>query len=124
MSIPEAFPACLSIKSFIRSWFLNNPDLDWTPPESLLQWMETARKDEKPIVYIGFGSITVPDPTALTRRIVRAVKESGVRAIISKGWSARMVKSGGPEFRFPPECYSVRVSGDCPFTYGLTETQD
>ncbi|EJC98880.1 UDP-Glycosyltransferase/glycogen phosphorylase [Fomitiporia mediterranea MF3/22] len=88
-------------------WFLDNPDLNWSPPSNLLQWMEKAREDEKPIVYIGFGSITVPNPPAMTRSIVKAVKKSGVRAIISKGWSARMSKSDEPEFEFPPECYSI-----------------
>ena len=32
----------------------------------------------------------------------------GVRAIISKGWSARMSKSGDDDVVFPEECYSVR----------------
>ena len=33
----------------------------------------------------------------------------GVRAIISKGWSARMSKGGGnDDVVFPEECYSVR----------------
>ena len=32
----------------------------------------------------------------------------GVRAIISKGWSARMSKGGDDDVVFPEECYSVR----------------
>lgn len=32
----------------------------------------------------------------------------GVRAIISKGWSARMAKAGNDDVVFPEECYSVR----------------
>ena len=38
-------------------------------------------------VYIGFGSIVIEDPAQLTRTILEAVKSTGVRAIISKGWS-------------------------------------
>ncbi|KAI5117363.1 hypothetical protein M0805_002477 [Coniferiporia weirii] len=88
-------------------WFLDNPDLGWTPPESLTQWICKARDDGKPIVYIGFGSITVPNPPAMTRSIVKAVLKSDVRAIISKGWSARMSKLDEQEFIFPPECYPI-----------------
>ena len=58
------------------SWFLDNPDLGWTPPESLIKWMDKAREDGKPIVYIGFGSITVPNPPAMTRSIIKAVIKS------------------------------------------------
>ena len=97
----------------LSSWFLDNPDLDWTPPDSLLEWMDKARSDGKPIVYIGFGSITVPNPAAMTRSILKAVKKSGVRAIISKGWSARMSKSNETDFEFPPECYVVSFFPSC-----------
>jgi sterol 3beta-glucosyltransferase len=38
--------------------------------------MAKARADGKPIVYIGFGSITVPDPTLVTERIIRSVLKS------------------------------------------------
>ncbi|KAJ7459825.1 glycosyltransferase family 1 protein [Mycena latifolia] len=91
-------------------WFLDNPDgANWTPPPDLLEWMAKARKDGKPIVYIGFGSITVPHPNKTTARIVKAVLKSDVRAIISKGWSARMSKGNDkdPEVVIPPECYSL-----------------
>ncbi|KAJ4469003.1 hypothetical protein C8R41DRAFT_634859 [Lentinula lateritia] len=57
-------------------WFLDNPDLDWEPPESLVAWIEKARADSKPIVYVGFGSITVPDPNRVTSRIIEAVLKS------------------------------------------------
>lgn len=58
------------------SWFLENPDLDWTPSKELLDWMDKARSDGKPIVYIGFGSITVPHPGRVTGRIINAVLKS------------------------------------------------
>ena len=86
--------------------------------------MAKARADGKPIVYIGFGSITVPNPKLVTERIIRGVLKSmcqahlsstldpymplgGVRAIVSKGWSARMSKGGDEDVAFPEECYSV-----------------
>jgi sterol 3beta-glucosyltransferase len=88
-------------------WFLDNPELNWTPPQTLIDWMAKARVDGKPIVYIGFGSITVPNPKLVTERIIRGVLKSGVRAIISKGWSARMSKGGEDDVVFPEECYSL-----------------
>lgn len=39
-----------------------------------------------PPVYIGFGSIVVDDPDAMTKMIFEAVKKAGVRALVSKGW--------------------------------------
>lgn len=39
-----------------------------------------------PPVYIGFGSIVVDDPNSLTKIIFEAVKRTGVRALVSKGW--------------------------------------
>lgn len=39
-----------------------------------------------PPVYIGFGSIVVEDPNAMTELIFEAVKKTGQRALVSKGW--------------------------------------
>lgn len=58
------------------SWFLDNPDLGWKPSQSLLDFMSKARADGKPLVYIGFGSIVVENPKAMTRSIVKAVLKS------------------------------------------------
>ncbi|KAL0578624.1 hypothetical protein V5O48_003367 [Marasmius crinis-equi] len=89
-------------------WFLDNPDLKWSPPKDLMDWMDQARRDNKPIVYIGFGSITVPHPNRVTTRIIKAVLQSDVRAIIGKGWSGRCSqKVDDPEPEIPKECYMV-----------------
>ena len=58
------------------SWFLDNPELNWTPDEALLQFIVRARAEHRPLVYIGFGSITVPHARALTRSVVKAVLKS------------------------------------------------
>ncbi|KAK0187892.1 glycosyltransferase family 1 protein [Armillaria mellea] len=98
--------------SIIFSWFLDNPDLNWEPPADLLTWMDKARADGKPIVYIGFGSITVPHPNRVTARIIKAVLKSDVRAIISKGWSARMSHGDdSPEPEIPPELMQAMHHG-------------
>jgi sterol 3beta-glucosyltransferase len=39
-------------------WFLDNSEQNWTPPDSLTKFLN----DGPPPVYIGFGSIIVPDP--------------------------------------------------------------
>ena len=39
-----------------------------------------------PPVYIGFGSIVVDDPNAMTKLIFEAVRKTGQRALVSKGW--------------------------------------
>ena len=58
------------------SWFLDNADVDWIPPLDFLKWIEQARSDGKPIVYIGFGSITMPRPNRVLAQIVKAVTQS------------------------------------------------
>ena len=60
----------------------------------------------------GFGSIVVSDPEEMTRCVVEAVEESGVCAILSKGWSDRGSKAKGEStgdsegadgVKYPPE---------------------
>lgn len=74
-------------------WFLDtsddSPSKEWKAPEQLLTFISNARKANKKLVYIGFGSIVVSDPEALTKLVSEAVEKSEVCAIVSKGWSAR-----------------------------------
>ncbi|KAJ9667711.1 hypothetical protein H2201_002246 [Coniosporium apollinis] len=67
------------------------------PPEDLTKFLEAG---EKPI-YIGFGSIVVDDPDAFTHMIFEAVKEAGVRALVSKGWGG----IGGEKGDLPDNIY-------------------
>lgn len=41
----------------------------------------------EPPVYVGFGSMTDPDPAASTRLVLEAVAAAGVRAVLSAGWA-------------------------------------
>jgi hypothetical protein len=66
----------IKLLTLILSWFLDNPELNWTPPKTLDDFMAKARSDGKPLVYIGFGSITVPNPKLVTERLIRAVLKS------------------------------------------------
>ena len=53
------------------------------PPESLVKFLAES---EEPPIYIGFGSIVVDDADRFTEMIFEAVRMSGVRALVSKGW--------------------------------------
>jgi UDP:flavonoid glycosyltransferase YjiC (YdhE family) len=62
-----------------------------------------------PPIYIGFGSIVIDDPDELTERILQAVRATGVRAIISRGWS-NLGANISSEYAFP----DVLFIDDCP----------
>ncbi|KAI7767327.1 hypothetical protein LZL87_014017 [Fusarium oxysporum] len=74
----------------------------YTPPPDLVKFLENG-----PIpIYIGFGSIVIDDPQALTQLIFRAIEIAGVRAIMSKGWGGV-----GAEGDVPGSVYLI---GNCP----------
>jgi sterol 3beta-glucosyltransferase len=99
---PTVVPPPLDWYEWIRVsgyWFLDGADdsdsKKWEPPEGMLDFIERAHADGKKVVYIGFGSIVVSDPDAMTECVVQSVLDSDVRAILSKGWSDRLsVKKG------------------------------
>ncbi|KAH8653737.1 sterol glucosyltransferase [Xylariales sp. PMI_506] len=78
--VPKAFdwPAHIDVCGF---FFRDVPT--FTPNESLQEFLA----DGPPPVYFGFGSIVIDDPSKLTSVILDAVKKTGVRALISRGWS-------------------------------------
>jgi UDP:flavonoid glycosyltransferase YjiC (YdhE family) len=76
-------------------WFLDAPK-DFKPSPELQAFLA---KEPKPI-YIGFGSIIVKDPDALTKTIIEGVRLSGQRAILAKGWGGTNVEKY-PDFIFP-----------------------
>ncbi|KAH6885824.1 hypothetical protein B0T10DRAFT_444100 [Thelonectria olida] len=66
----------------IAGFYFLNLASSYTPDPELEAFLRAG----PPPVYIGFGSIVVDDPNAMTRMIFEAVKLSGVRALVSKGW--------------------------------------
>ncbi|TRM60133.1 glycosyltransferase family 1 protein [Schizophyllum amplum] len=114
---PSVVPPPLDWPEWIRItgyWFLNDADASgkkWSPPDSLTKFIDSARKEHKKIVYIGFGSIVVSDPKAMTRCVIEAVVNSGVRAILSKGWSDRLAvkttDASDIEEPLPPQIYPI-----------------
>lgn len=55
---------------------------NYRPPEELATFLAAG---EAP-VYIGFGSVVVDDPAAMSKIIFDATKQAGVRALVSAGW--------------------------------------
>ena len=95
-------------------WYLDDADVGskkWEAPADLIRFIDNARKLKKKLVYIGFGSIVVSDPKGLTRTVINAVVQSGVHAILSKGWSDRLSKGttepAEAEEPLPPQIYPV-----------------
>ncbi|KAI1484782.1 hypothetical protein F5X96DRAFT_662874 [Biscogniauxia mediterranea] len=66
----------------IAGFYFLNLASSFTPDPDLAAFLEAG----PPPVYIGFGSIVVDDPNKLTRIIFDAVAETGIRALVSKGW--------------------------------------
>ncbi|GME29016.1 hypothetical protein ETB97_009763 [Neofusicoccum parvum] len=92
---PRDWPSYIDVCGF----FFREP-LQYTPPPELDEFLIAG----PPPVYIGFGSIVLDDPAGMTATILQAVKATGIRAIISKGWS----KLGGAHEE------TVHFVGDCP----------
>ncbi|KAF2276148.1 UDP-Glycosyltransferase/glycogen phosphorylase [Westerdykella ornata] len=96
---PQDWDSHINITGFS---FLNQAT-SYTPPVDLSEFLESG----PPPVYIGFGSIVVDDPQALTRLVLEAAKLANVRAIVSTGWGG--VGGGGEEV--PDNIYLI---GNCP----------
>lgn len=58
----------------------------YKPPDDLVKFLERS-EDSRPIIYIGFGSISgIKDPRAFCELIFEATIAAGVRAVVSRGW--------------------------------------
>jgi UDP:flavonoid glycosyltransferase YjiC (YdhE family) len=62
-------------------WFPEDPG--WQPPEELRRFIEAG----SPPVFIGFGSMPVPNPGRTTEVILEALRQSGLRGILHTGWA-------------------------------------
>jgi sterol 3beta-glucosyltransferase len=109
---PSVVPPPLDYSDWIRVtgyWFLDEGQA-WAPDPALEAFIKQARRDDIKLVYIGFGSIVVSDPAALTRAVVDSVLKAGVRCILSKGWSDRLEgdDKSKPEIPLPPEIFQIK----------------
>lgn len=77
---PADWPAHVLVTGFCRLEAAAATNGYAPPPE-----LEAFLAAGPPPVYIGFGSMTLPDAEEVTRTIFAAVEATGVRAIVSKG---------------------------------------
>jgi len=66
----------------ISGFFFLNLASNYTPAPDLKAFLDAG----PPPVYIGFGSIVLDDPNAMTELIFEAVRITGERVLLSKGW--------------------------------------
>jgi len=92
---PSDWADHIDVSGFI---FRNPPQ--YNPPADLANFLQAGT----PPVYIGFGSIVIAEPEVLLRKILDTVKEAGVRAIISKGWSELSGQDTGDDVFFVGDC--------------------
>ncbi|MFD7447602.1 glycosyltransferase [Kitasatospora sp. NPDC059827] len=55
----------------------------WQPPQRLLDFLAAG----PPPVFVGFGSLVVPDPERLTATVLAAGRAARVRLLLQSGWS-------------------------------------
>ncbi|KAH7390698.1 UDP-glucose:sterol glycosyltransferase [Pyrenochaeta sp. MPI-SDFR-AT-0127] len=111
---PHVVPPPLDWPDWVRVtgyWFLDEGD-GYEPPADLMDFIESARKDGKKLVYVGFGSIVLDDPAALTKTVVESVLKADVRCVLSKGWSDRLETKDAskPEIPLPPEIFQIQAA--------------
>jgi len=73
----------------------------YQPPDALRDFLAAG----DPPIYVGFGSVLVEDPTAVTRTIFTALQKAGARGIVSEGWARLRGETPPP---------NVFVIGDTP----------
>jgi UDP:flavonoid glycosyltransferase YjiC (YdhE family) len=86
---PKDWGSHISISGF---YFLNLAS-SYTPAPDLQAFLDAGPSP----VYIGFGSIVLNDPNAMTELIFEAVRKTGQRVLLSKGWGGM----GADELRIP-----------------------
>jgi sterol 3beta-glucosyltransferase len=77
-------------------WTLDR-DRHWQPSPAVVDFIKAGT----PPIYVGFGSMTDRDPTAITRLIVEAIVLTGQRAIIDAGWA------GLGDLELPPQILGI-----------------
>lgn len=71
----------------------------WEPPRHLTRFFD----DGRPPVYVGFGSMKVPDPARLTRLVLDALAQTGHRGVLASGWGGLRPQDAGPDICFVDE---------------------
>lgn len=76
---PTDYPDSAHVTGY---WFSEKQDDEWTPPPALQEFL-----DADTAIYVGFGSMAFAKHSAArSEMILEAVRRSGVRAVVAKGW--------------------------------------
>jgi UDP:flavonoid glycosyltransferase YjiC (YdhE family) len=92
---PSDWGSQITISGF---YFLNLAS-GYTPTPGLQAFLDAG----PPPVYIGFGSIVLEDPNAMTELIFEAAKKTGQRVLLSKGWGG----IGADELEIPDNVFML-----------------
>lgn len=92
---PIDWPAHIDVCGF----FFRSPP-SFTPPPDIDEFLRSG----PPPVYIGFGSIVIDNPPAMTATLLSAVQALGIRAIISRGWSNLGTEQTNDQVFFLGDC--------------------
>jgi UDP:flavonoid glycosyltransferase YjiC (YdhE family) len=63
--------------------YWHSPDGTWQPSPDLLRFLDQGQ----PPVFIGFGSMSMQNPTRVTRIVLEALRITGLRAVLHTGWA-------------------------------------
>lgn len=80
---PELAPPPGDFRGELQQVRCLHPYAEEPLPEKLLDFLAAG----EPPVYVGFGSMTDPDPVRSTRLVVEAADRAGFRAVLSAGWA-------------------------------------
>ncbi|MEM9543076.1 MAG: glycosyltransferase [Cyanobacteria bacterium P01_E01_bin.42] len=80
IAVPK--PSDWSLQHHVTGYWFLNEEQNWQPPSDLLDFLAAG---EKP-VYIGFGSMLDRCPEKTTENTIEALKRTGKRGILLKGW--------------------------------------
>ena len=78
-------PATWGENIHMTGFWRDDRDIDFTPSPELSAFLEAG---EKPI-YVGFGSMVSGDMGETLDIVLDAIRDSGVRAILAKGWGGK-----------------------------------
>jgi UDP:flavonoid glycosyltransferase YjiC (YdhE family) len=96
LPVSEDLPKHVSITGY---WFLD-PHPNWQPDPALIEFLKSTPKP----IYIGFGSMGNPAKNQDTANIIlETIERTGVRAVLSAGWSGL-----GADRRLPENVFLIK----------------
>ena len=91
---PDDWPLSAVVTGY---WRLRTP-ADYKPPAELTAFL---RRGPAP-VFIGFGSMTSADPEGAGKMLTAALRRTGQRGVIARGWAQLEVDGGDDIIAIPP----------------------